>query len=104
MTPTRPELSRNAISFSPSSISRIGVAVGLQLRRHRRRNPVLPHQLAHDRARPDPDEILAVLPVHRDSSRQFGFRTNPKPFNSLIADFQASIVKAISSSVWASEM
>ena len=30
-------------------------------------------------ARPDPDEILAVLPVHRDSSRQFGFRTNPNP-------------------------
>ena len=66
MTPTRPELSRNAISFSPSSIEAHRVAVGLQLRRHRRRDPVLPHQFAHDRARPDPDEILAVLPVHRD--------------------------------------
>ncbi len=36
-------------------------AVAFQFRRHRRRQPVLPHHLAHGRARADADEILAVL-------------------------------------------
>ena len=34
------------------------VAVGPQLRRQRRRDPVLAHQLAHGGAGPDPGEVL----------------------------------------------
>jgi hypothetical protein len=36
-------------------------AVALQLRRHRRRNPVLPHHFAHHSAGPDTEEVFAVL-------------------------------------------
>src|SRR5205823_2428632 len=39
-------------------------AIALQFRRHRRRNPILPHQIAHDGARPDADQIFAVLTTH----------------------------------------
>src|SRR5579862_8682370 len=39
-------------------------AIRLQLRRHRRRQPVFAHQPAHHRAGPDADQILAVLPAH----------------------------------------
>ncbi len=45
-------------------------AVALQFRRHRRRQPVLPHQLAHRGAGADPDQILAVLLfAHRDLTK-----------------------------------
>ncbi len=37
-----------------------GVAVGLQFGRERCGNPILPHQLAHHRARANPRQILAV--------------------------------------------
>ena len=36
-------------------------AVALQFGRHRRRQPILPHHVAHDRAGADADQILAVL-------------------------------------------
>ena len=36
-------------------------AVALEFRRHRGRQPILPHHLAHDCAGADADQILAVL-------------------------------------------
>ena len=36
-------------------------AVALELRRHHRRDPVLPHHLAHRRAGADAEQIVAVF-------------------------------------------
>ena len=52
-------------------------AVALELRRHRRRDPVLPHQFAHRGAGPDADQILTVLLLaHRVPHDQ---RAKPRP-------------------------
>jgi hypothetical protein len=40
------------------------LAIGLQLRRHRRRQPILPHHFAHRRARADVDQIVTVFLAH----------------------------------------
>jgi hypothetical protein len=38
-----------------------GIAVGLELRRQRRRNPILAHELAHRRAGADVHQLIAIL-------------------------------------------
>ena len=53
-------LSRKAISFSPSSIRRIGAPSRCELATTGRRHPVVPHQLAHRRAGADPGQLRVI--------------------------------------------
>ena len=61
MTPTRPDAVAKRDQPLAQQHQPHRRAVALQFRRHRRRQPVLPHHFAHDRAGADADQILAVL-------------------------------------------
>src|SRR5262249_16749976 len=57
-----------------------GGAVALQFRRHRCRDPVLPHHLAHDRARADADQVFAIcIFAHAELASIARSRCRPDP-------------------------